>query len=261
MPKEKGLIFDFDNTMAPCSEFYADAATTFARLMRRIFPERKSRDISQLFTEMDLNAATQKGGFGRLRFPTSMVDTYEVLCKEHGMKPDEEVKNKAFRIGLSVFEMDYPLFEGVREMLEAYKEEGYRLALCTKGDPVEQQKKIDHNDIGHLFDVKEIVPHKSEKEILRVADRLGFEKRNLDSVFMIGDSLRDDILSAQRAGVGTVWINREFRRSWNWDDVEPPIEPDYVIGSVVELPEIFPLKRRLDQRKEVSGTARGRRGR
>src|SRR5262245_6509035 len=105
--------------------------------------KRFPRDAAKsTFEEID-HGNVSRFGFSRLRFPQSMVDTYQFLCSTHNRRFDEETARRVRSIGARVFEVSPKVMEGVRETLFELVERGSRLILATKGDHEVQEQRVE----------------------------------------------------------------------------------------------------------------------
>jgi putative hydrolase of the HAD superfamily len=102
-----------------------------------------------------------------------------------------------------VFELDPPLVSGARETLTFLRASGARLALLTKGDPALQSRRIERSGLREFFDVIQIVPEKSPAVIRDVVAALGVD---VGSAWMVGNSMRSDLLPAIDAGLRALQI-------------------------------------------------------
>jgi putative hydrolase of the HAD superfamily len=108
-----------------------------------------------------------------------------------------------------------PLVSNARKTLKDLRAQGIRLALLTKGDPDVQSRRIENSGLRDLFDVIEIVPEKSPAVIRAVVGRLGV---GLENAWMVGNSVRSDLLPAIEAGLQALWINAhvwEYERGYD----------------------------------------------
>ena len=97
--------------------------------------------------------------------------------------------------------------------LSALRGRGYKLALLTKGDEAVQERRIEHSGLRPYFDIVRIVSEKTTEAIKAVVKDLGVDP---PSAWMVGNSMRSDVLPALAAGVQAVWINAhvwEYERS------------------------------------------------
>lgn len=239
MSDKIGLIYDLDNTLVRCNEYYIAAKRRFISELQTLFPGVQATKISAILTQIESAAIQGELGFARERYPKSMVATYRRLCAEHGVEVDEEVAERIYAIGDSVFSAPYEPFDGVREMLEAYKRAGIPLGLCTKGDEDVQWRKIRRNGLDAYFDSIVICPRKHAEDILRAAKGLT-EKHDVVDFYMIGDSLRDDILGGNELGFTTILVQPEESVSWHYEMGFEHVQPTYVVRRVTDMVEIVP---------------------
>jgi putative hydrolase of the HAD superfamily len=115
----------------------------------------------------------------------------------------------------------------------------YRLLLLTNGSPQLQNAKLESTpEIAPYFDHIVISgafgKGKPAPEIFRYAlSRFGLAA---EEVLMVGDNLLTDITGAERAGIRSVWINREQKAA------HKTITPTYEIR---HLEELFPILEKL----------------
>jgi len=120
-------------------------------------------------------------------------------------KPIEvDVASRVRAAAGSVFDQDPAVKPGARRMLRDLRRQGYRLALLTKGDRGVQEKRVASSGIRDLFDVIHIVPDKTPAAIRAVMDELGTEP---ESTWMVGNSIRSDVMPALAAGLKAIWID------------------------------------------------------
>jgi FMN phosphatase YigB (HAD superfamily) len=131
------------------------------------------------------------------------------------------------------------VIEGVFEVLETMRKDGYRTAMIANGDSAGARNIIATCGLEDYLDVivisEEVGIEKPDKQIFQVAlNKLGVEAEN---AVMVGNRIDADIVGANRVGMKSVW----FR--WN-DRYEEIIgiedeKPDFIIKSLSELPGIL----------------------
>jgi putative hydrolase of the HAD superfamily len=94
------------------------------------------------------------------------------------------------------------LVPGVAETL-AELGDRHDLLLVTKGDPAEQQRKIDASNLAHHFASVHIVDEKHAGTYRSLVAEQGLVP---ETTWMIGNSPRSDILPARAAGLNAVFI-------------------------------------------------------
>ena len=100
------------------------------------------------------------------------------------------------------------LLPGVEDTLP-FLAEKHQLTMFTKGDPEEQNRKIDLSGLRPLFAECRIVKEKNASAYTDLAHFGGFE---LERTWMIGNSPKSDINPALAAGMRAVWI--PHARTW-----------------------------------------------
>ena len=129
------------------------------------------------------------------------------------------------------------LFEETLDVLDQLKDK-YKLLLLTNGSPDLQHTKLDISpELTPYFDQIIISGSfgrgKPDPSIFEHAlERMDLKK---EEAVMVGDNLMTDILGASRAGIASIWVNREKKE-------RNEVVPDYEIG---HLSELFPILKQL----------------
>jgi putative hydrolase of the HAD superfamily len=127
-------------------------------------------------------------------------------------------------------------YPDVRPALSALRAAGCRLGLVTNGASVLQRDKL--RALGLDAELDPVVV--SSEIGARKPDRAVFDHAMLTarldpaSTWFAGDNLWVDVLGAQRAGLHTIWVNREGGR--RPDDA--PV-PEAEVASLMELPALL----------------------
>src|SRR5262249_45937897 len=148
--------------------------------------------------------------------------------------PDTAIADRIRHAARSVFERTPPLVAGARETLTCLRARGARLALLTKGDPQLQWRRIESSGLRDLFHVVQIVPEKSPITIRNVVASLGV---NPESAWMVGNSIRSDMLPAIAAGIRAIWINAHV---WEYERAHDHLVDERVI-TISRLIDILDL--------------------
>ena len=195
-----GVIFDGDDTLWNTEHLYDDA-----RSRARVIVDESGLD-GAMWEERERSIDVENVanfGYSMERFPASCVQAYEDLCRQTAQPPDTKTAERIRQAARSVFEQDPPLVPGAREALTLLRAKGARLALLTKGDRELQSRRIERSGLSGLFDVIRIVPEKSPAVIRDVVAALGVD---ISSAWMVGNSVRSDVIPAMKAGLRAVQI-------------------------------------------------------
>ena len=169
-------------------------------------------------------------GYGVKGFTLSMIETAMELC-DGGAPP--EVVREILAAGREMLGHPVETLPGVDEAL-ARLSERYRLVLITKGDLLDQERKLAASGLGELFAAVEIVSEKDRGTYDRVFDRHGTGPAE---AVMAGNSMKSDVLPALEAGAFAVHI--PYHVTWAHELADAPQNhPRYgALGSISDLPD------------------------
>jgi putative hydrolase of the HAD superfamily len=106
----------------------------------------------------------------------------------------------------------------------------HRILLITKGDLLDQERKLAQSGLGDLFDAVEIVSDKTPAIYTRA---FGAPEASL----MVGNSMRSDVIPAIEAGAWGVFCPSELE--WELERADPPDHPRYhQVAHLGELPDL-----------------------
>jgi putative hydrolase of the HAD superfamily len=112
----------------------------------------------------------------------------------------------------------------------------HRLLLLTKGDPEEQQRKIDASHLAHHFRAVGIVAEKDGAAYRRFIAANGLVP---EVSWMIGNSPRSDILPARQAGMNAVFIPHQHTWALEHGELDPEDDRILRLSAFSQLPEHF----------------------
>jgi putative hydrolase of the HAD superfamily len=127
------------------------------------------------------------------------------------------------------------LLDGAAEAVAAVAG-SHRIVLITKGDLLDQERKLAQSGLGELFDGVEIVSEKTPQVYAEVFARHG---RGAEAALMVGNSLKSDVLPMIAAGGWGVHVPHEL--TWALEHATPPQDaPRFArIGGLAELPDLI----------------------
>jgi putative hydrolase of the HAD superfamily len=163
-------------------------------------------------------------------FTLSMIETAMELC-DGGAPP--EVVREILAAGREMLAHPVETLPGVDEVV-AELAENYRLVLITKGDLLDQERKLAASGLGDRFAAVEIVSEKDRATYERVFTRHGTGPAE---AVMAGNSMKSDVLPAIAAGAFGVHI--PYHVTWAHELADAPVnEPRYVsLSRIAELPD------------------------
>lgn len=169
-------------------------------------------------------------GYGVKGFTLSMIETAMELCD--GEPPAGAIR-EILAAGREMLAHPVETLPGVDEAL-ARLSERYRLVLITKGDLLDQERKLAASGLGDLFAAVEIVSEKDQRTYERVFARHG---TGAEEAVMAGNSMKSDVLPALAAGAFAVHI--PYAITWAHELADAPENhPRYgALDRIDDLPD------------------------
>jgi putative hydrolase of the HAD superfamily len=216
------IAFDADDTLWHNETLYSSAQARFQELLLPCGPDNGALD--ELYeTEM---ANLPHFGYGIKSFALSMIETaIRVSGGEIGASQIQGIID----IAKEMKQAPVRLLEHVAEVIPALSA-SHRLMLITKGDLLDQERKIARSGLATYFSHVEVVTDKTA-----AVYRALLEKHRIppQRFVMVGNSLRSDILPVVSLGACAVHI--PYHLTWAHETV--PVQPHEAQG-YVELEHI-----------------------
>ncbi|MDD4516082.1 HAD family hydrolase [Massilibacteroides sp.] len=206
----KKIGFDADDTLWVNEVFFRETEQLFYELMAD-FSDKETIAAELYRTEIN-NMALY--GYGVKAFILSVIETAHKVA---GGRLPASVVGEIVELGKKQLLQPVELLEEVEETLNALVGR-YELILVTKGDLLDQERKLASSGLEHLFHHVEIMSDKTEREygkLLRHIDVLPEE------FMMIGNSLRSDILPP--LALGSYAVHVPYHMTWEHERVEEPV--------------------------------------
>ncbi|MBC5837460.1 HAD family hydrolase [Flavobacterium muglaense] len=207
----KIIAFDADDTLFVNETYFAEAEEKFCALMSDYHSK---QSISQeLFKTQINNLPTY--GYGIKGYILSMIEAAMVIS--NNTIPVEAI-SKIIQFGKELAEKPIELLEGVEQTLEALYGK-YKLVVATKGDLLDQRRKLHKSGLGKYFHHIEVMSDKQEIDYLDLIKRLDIKPSEF---FMIGNSLKSDVLPVLAIGGHAVHI--PFHTTWAHEKIDHKVE-------------------------------------
>ena len=190
---------------------------TIFRLTQARFLDLLSTHAETATTEARLAEVERRNlrlyGYGIKGFTLSMIETAMELCE--GDAPASVVR-EILAAGREMIAHPVETLPGVDETVTQLAET-YRLVLITKGDLLDQERKLAASGLGDLFAAVEIVSEKDRGTYDRVFARHG---TGAEEAVMVGNSMKSDVLPALEAGAFAVHI--PYHVTWAHELADAP---------------------------------------
>jgi len=201
--------FDADDTLWQNEQFFRLTQQRFAELLAE---HAQPDDLMQR-----LVAAERRNlghyGFGIKGFVLSMIETAIEVTDQTVPAP---VIAELIAAGQDMLQHPIELLPHAKETLEEISE-SHRILLITKGDLLDQERKLAQSGLGDLFDGVEIVSGKTCPVYVDIFQRHGDGPSH---AMMVGNSIRSDVRPAIEAGGWGIHIPHDL--TWEVEHDDPP---------------------------------------
>ncbi|VTR28924.1 HAD family hydrolase [Sphingobacterium thalpophilum] len=143
------------------------------------------------------------------------------------------IVNQIIAIGHDLLQKPIELLPGVTETLEQLKDH-YRLVVATKGDLLDQERKLKKSGLEDYFHHIEIMSDKNEKDYYKLLKHLDCPP---DQFMMLGNSLRSDILPVLQ--IGGFGVHIPYHITWAHEQHELNIKNERFIA-LRRVDEVLP---------------------
>jgi putative hydrolase of the HAD superfamily len=205
------IAFDADDTLWVNETYFREAEEKFANILEDFLPQHAI--MKELYRTEIGNLGLY--GYGIKGFMLSMIET--AIRISDGQMPISLVE-KIIRIGQEMLEKPVYLLPGVKDVLQSLQGK-YQIVLATKGDLVDQERKLQKSGLESYFHHIEIMSDKQESDYLKLIKHLDVDPAHFT---MIGNSLKSDILPV--LAVGGHGIHVPFHTTWAHEVVSHKVE-------------------------------------
>jgi putative hydrolase of the HAD superfamily len=239
--------FDADDTLWHNERVFRLSQDRFAALLADHAPPETLRARLEAAERRNLG----RYGFGVKGFVLSMIETAVEVA---GDRVPGRVIRELVETGHEMLEHPIELLPGAAETVAAVAEAGHRLALITKGDLLDQERKLAQSGLGDMFHAVEVVSDKTPQTYRAVFARQGCDP---EATLMAGNSLRSDVLPVLEVGGWGVHVPHAM--TWGYEAAEPPVGHARFVSlpHLGDLPELIP---RLGQRTHPGAGEQQREG-
>lgn len=207
--KLQTIGFDADDTLWQNETFFRMTQDRFADLLA------DHTDREHLMDR--LLAAERRNighyGFGIKGFMLSMIETAIEVTEQN---VPASVIAEILAAGQEMLNHPIHLLPHAQGAVEALADR-YRIVLITKGDLLDQDRKLAQSGLGELFDAVEIVSHKTPDVYRRAFSKSGTRP---ETAVMVGNSMKSDVVPAIEAGAFGVYVPHGL--TWELEHADAP---------------------------------------
>ena len=225
----KTIGFDADDTLWVNETYFRDTEEKFAELLEGY--ETKNKIDQELF-KMEM-ANLDSYGYGIKGFMLSMIES--ALDLSNNKVPQETIA-QILELGKKMISHPVELLDGVEEVLAKLSGK-YRLIVLTKGDLLDQERKLERSGLSQYFHHVEVLSDKKESNYKNLLDHLNIHVKEF---LMIGNSLKSDVLPISNIGAQAVHV--PFHTTW----AHEMVPEDEMVNNHLKLNRLKDVLKYLD---------------
>lgn len=214
---------DGDDTLWRCQDAFDEAEEVVAELLQACAPVEQVQEAL---------ARTERANLPTYGFGVKAW-TLNVLQTAHEM--GASVVPEVLQLGKDLLTSRVELLPGAQEAVIALGRT-HRVVLVTKGDLVDQQRKLKASGLAGCFSHVEIVSDKTPEQY---AELLRFLEVPAERFLMVGNSEMSDVRPVLELGGWAVHV--PYRTTWVLERAAEPVVHDrlLVLGSLSQVPELL----------------------
>jgi len=209
----KVIAFDADDTLWVNEPYFQNTEKKFCALLEEFLPQ---HTLSRELLKIEIENLTLYG-YGIKGYILSMIEAAMKVTDNH--LPIEAIE-KIISYGKELLNEPIELLDDVEEVLKSLQGE-YRIVVATKGDLLDQERKLKKSGLSHYFHHIEVMSEKKESDYLKLIRHLDIQP---EEFMMIGNSLKSDVIPV--INIGGHAIHVPFHTTWAHEHVETKLEHD-----------------------------------
>jgi len=205
------LAFDADDTLWHNESYFQETEKKFCALLENYLPQ---HTVARELLQTEINNI-ELYGYGIKAFMLSMIET-AIRITDKSI-PNEAIE-RIIEYGQDLLNKPVDLMDGVEDVLSQLKGK-YRIVMATKGDLLDQERKLKKSGLESYFHHIEIMSEKKEEDFKKLIKHMDIQPGQFA---MIGNSLKSDIVPVLNLGGHGFHI--PYHVTWAHERVETKIE-------------------------------------
>ena len=206
----KVIAFDADDTLWVNEPYFRTAEKAFCELLKEYVPEEECNELLYKFEMQNLPLY----GYGIKPFVLSLIEAAITISKK---QIPLEIVSEIIAIGKKMLQMPVELIDGI-EITLAHLSKKYLLVMATKGDLLDQERKLIKSGLEKYFHHIEVMSDKQPKNYQKLITHLDIPPSQF---LMVGNSLKSDILPV--LAIESYAIHIPFHTTWEHEKIEEEV--------------------------------------
>ena len=206
----KVIAFDADDTLWVNEPYFRTAEKAFCELLKEYVPEEECNELLYKFEMQNLPLY----GYGIKPFVLSLIEAAITISKK---QIPLEIVSEIIAIGKKMLQMPVELIDGIETTL-AHLSKKYLLVMATKGDLLDQERKLIKSGLEKYFHHIEVMSDKQPKNYQKLITHLDIPPSQF---LMVGNSLKSDVLPV--LAIESYAIHIPFHTTWEHEKIEEEV--------------------------------------
>jgi putative hydrolase of the HAD superfamily len=225
------ILFDLDDTLCDYRKAATETLNVIFDDLKTRYRQLANRELLSVYQRAvkETIELLEKGVLDDGQYQFKKWKRFVTLCEME----DDVLARSLANIYLVTIVSKIRVFDDVHKVLPTLRSK-YELGLLTNGPGWFQRLKILWTNLeqyfyGNIFVAGETGYRKpNERIFLHAMDRMGI---SASETAYVGDSIKEDVLGAKKAGLLAIWLNRK-----NKELKETGVKPNYEIKTLYDLP-------------------------
>jgi putative hydrolase of the HAD superfamily len=222
------IAFDADDTLWVNETYFREAEQVFSKLLVKYAAEDKTDRA--LFKKEIENLKLY--GYGVKGFVLSMFECALELSK---YQVDQKILQEILDIGKEMLDKPVELLVDIEAVLKSLSG-NYKLIVATKGDLLDQERKLEKSNLLKYFHHVAVMSDKKTKDYQKLIRHLDIHPSEL---LMIGNSLKSDVLPLIEIGAAAIHV--PFHTTWIHEEVPENKQSKTAYKTVLNIKEVLAL--------------------
>lgn len=225
----KWIAFDADDTLWENEEHYIE---TIKKLGNIVKPFLNGANVESVLYQVETRNIPIYG-YGAKSFGLSMLEM--AIEQSQGKITIPEI-NQIMNLIREITLAPTNILPGVVDTLNSLKGK-YPLFIITKGDNLDQERKLKNSKLAPYFEFMEVVSEKNNAIYIHLLERYQIP---IENFLMVGNSLKSDVLPV--SAIGGTGVHLLNRNTWEHEKVDTEqafLPPYHTISNIMELPALI----------------------
>jgi len=224
----KIIGFDADDTLWVNEPYYREAEKKFCNILINYTSEKEANKMLYKTEMQNLNLY----GYGAKGFMLSLIET---AIQISGGKISSNEILQIIDIGKELLKKPIVLLDDVEYVLNNVSGK-YKLIIASKGDLLDQERKLRKSGLAKYFHHIEIMSDKKTEDYQKLFQHLEIKPNEF---LMIGNSLKSDIIPVISLGAKAIHV--PYHTTWIHEEIDDSLNSNKKYKTVETLSDILEL--------------------